>query len=246
MKFAHRFLAAASALALSACAEVPTDPAALAEYESANDPAEPTNRAIFSANYFLDRNLLQPIARAYTDYIPEEARHPVHNFLANMGEPVVLVNDLLQGNTDKAWTTTRRFAVNSTVGGAGLFDPATGWGLDYHAADFGQTFGVWGIGTGPTLQLPLFGFSNVRDTVGLALNSVANPANLIPGTAAQIAIGGVAMIDGRASVLPITDDLERSSLDYYASLRSVVAAKRAELVEQGRSDEPPSPQRQER
>ena len=243
MKLPCRILGAAATLALGACAEVPTDPAALADYETVNDPAEPTNRVIFSANYFIDRNLLQPVARAYTDYIPEEARQPVHKFISNIGEPIVLVNDLLQGNTDKAWTTTQRFAVNSTVGAGGLFDPASDWGLDYHTADFGQTFGVWGIGTGPTVQLPLFGFSNLRDTVGLALNSLADPMTLFPGTAIPIAIGGLAMIDSRAGALPLTDDLERSSLDYYASLRSVVATKRAELVEQGRSDEPSSIQR---
>lgn len=242
MKLPYRILGAAAALALSACAETPTDSAALADYETANDPAEPTNRAIFSANYFVDRNLFQPVANAYADYIPEEAREPIHNFIVNMGEPVVLANDLLQGNTGKAWTTTQRFAVNSTVGVGGLFDPATGWDLDYHAADFGQTFGVWGIGTGPSVQLPLFGFSNLRDTVGLALNFLADPGNLFPGTAIPIAIGGLAMIDSRAGVLPLTDDLERSSLDYYAAFRSVVATRRAELVEEGRSDEPSSTQ----
>lgn len=241
MSVHYKILALVAMLALTACADVPSDPGELADYNSAKDPAEPTNRAIFSVNYFVDRNLLQPVAGAYSDYVPEGARRSVHNFVSNMGEPVVLLNDLLQGNGNKAWTTAQRFVVNSTVGGAGLFDPAENWGLAYHRADFGQTLGVWGVGTGPSVQLPLFGFSNVRDTAGLALNMVASPLNYIPGAAMsdiQIASGGLGLVDSRAGVLEMTNDLERSSLDYYAALRSVTATNRAELVKQGMSDDP--------
>jgi phospholipid-binding lipoprotein MlaA len=239
VKLYRKIFAAAAVLALAACADVPTDPAELADYNETNDPAEPTNRAIFSANYFLDRNLLQPAARAYSDHVPDEARKSIHNFVSNLGEPAVLVNDLLQGNTDKAWTTTQRFVVNTTIGGGGLFDPAADWGLNYHTADFGQTFGVWGIGTGPSVQLPLFGFSNLRDGVGLAFGAFANPLGYIPGAAASdimIASGGLGLIDGRAEALFATDDLEKTSLDYYAALRGIAAHRRAELVAQGLSD----------
>lgn len=244
MKLHYKILAVIALLLLSACADVPTDPDERAEYDNANDPAEPTNRAIFSANYFVDRNLFQPVAGAYSDYVPAGARRSVHNFVSNVGEPVVLLNDLLQGNGNKAWTTAQRFVVNTTVGGAGLFDPAEDWGLAYHSADFGQTLGVWGLGTGPSVQLPLFGFSNLRDTAGLALNMVANPLNFVPGAAMsdiQLASGGLGLVDSRAGVLQMTNDLERSSLDYYAALRSVTATGRAELVKQGMSDEPAKP-----
>lgn len=231
----------AALLALAACAEVPTDPVALAEYKEANDPAEPTNRAIFAANYFVDRNLLQPVARAYTDYMPEAAKRSIHNFGENLGAPEVLVNDALQGNFAKAWTTTRRFVVNSTVGGAGFFDLASDWGLPHHSADFGQTFGVWGMGTGPSLQLPLLAFSNMRDASGSLLSFVANPLGYIPGATIsdiRLASGALGLADSRARLLPVTDNLESTSVDYYAALRSVTASRRAALVRQGLSDDP--------
>ena len=204
------------------------------------DPAESTNRGIFAGNQFVDDHLLKPAARAYEANVPDGVRHSLHNFVANLGEPSVLVNDLLQGNAGRAWTTTRRFVVNTTVGGAGLFDPATDWNLPYHDADFGQTFGVWGAGPGPDVQLPFFGFSNIRDTAGLALGAVANPLGQFSGGAAtgvRSAAMGVGAVDSRAEALPATDTLQRSSVDYYATLRSVSAQRRAKLIEEGRSGE---------
>ena len=204
------------------------------------DPAESANRAVFAGNQFVDRHLLKPVAEAYEDNVPGSVRQSLHNFAANLGEPSVLVNDVLQGNAGRAWTTMRRFVVNTTVGGVGLFDPATGWGLAYHDADFGQTFGVWGAGPGPDVQLPLLGFSNVRDTVGLAIGSVANPLGQFSGgavTGVRTAATGIGAVDSRAEAIPATDLLERSSVDYYAALRSVTAQRRARLVEQGRSGE---------
>jgi len=230
----------AGVLAIAGCADVPTDPADRAAYDDANDPLEPTNRAIFAGNLFVDHHVLKPVATAYVDNVPDGARRSVHNFVSNLGEPVVLVNDVLQGNMDRAWQTTARFAVNSTVGGAGFFDPATGWDLRYHDADFGQTLGVWGVGTGPSLQLPLLGFSNVRDTVGRAVGIVANPLGYIPGatmTDISLAGGGLGIVDGRAEVLPTTNSLEKTSLDYYATLRSFTAQKRTVLVKEGKLGE---------
>ncbi len=109
-----------SILFLVACASVPTDPEARAEYEHANDPAEPTNRAIFAGNQFVDRNALKPVARAYEDYVPGGVRTSLHNFVSNLREPGIAVNDVLQANFGRAWNTTQRFVINTTVGGAGL------------------------------------------------------------------------------------------------------------------------------
>jgi phospholipid-binding lipoprotein MlaA len=114
-----------SILCLVACASVPTDPEARAAYEQANDPAEPTNRTIFAANQFVDRNALRPVARAYDDYVPGRVRKGLHNFVSNLKEPGIAVNDVLQANFSRAWNTTQRFVINSTVGGAGLFDVAS-------------------------------------------------------------------------------------------------------------------------
>jgi phospholipid-binding lipoprotein MlaA len=230
-----------SILCLVACAEVPTDPAERAAYDSANDPAEPTNRTIFAGNQFVDRNAVQPVARAYEDYVPGGVRKSIHNFASNLKEPAVAINDTLQGNFGRAWNTTQRFAINTTVGGAGLFDVASDWDRPHHDADFGQTFGVWGIDTGPSVQLPIFGPSNVRDTVGKVGDFLADPLNFIPGgTMATIssAGAGVGAVDGRAEMLSATDAIEKTSLDYYASLRSMQAQRRAAFVEEGKAGGP--------
>ncbi len=231
-----------SILCLGACAQVPTDPEARAEYDSANDPAEPTNRTIFAANQFVDRNAMQPVARAYEEYVPSRARKSLHNFVANLKEPGIAINDTLQANFSRAWNTTQRFVINSTLGGAGLFDVASDWNRPHHDADFGQTFGVWGIGTGPSVQLPLFGPSNLRDTVGKVGDFLADPLNFIPGgTMATIETAGtgVGVVDGRADMLGATDALEKTSLDYYASLRSMQAQRREAFVEEGKAGGPP-------
>ena len=232
-----RGLAFAAVLSLGACATAPADPAARAEFDGNNDPAEPTNREVFAANQYVDRNALQPVARGYQDYVPEGVRRGIHNFTGNLGQPGIAVNDLLQGNVSRAWNTAQRFAINTTVGGAGLFDVATDWNRPAHEADFGQTLGVWGVGTGPAVQLPLLGPSNLRDAVGSVGGLVTNPANLLTGGAAvavSVVTGGLGAVDGRAGLLGTTDSLEKGSLDYYATLRSVSAQRRAALVQEGR------------
>ncbi len=224
-------------LALSACAHAPADPAARAEFNQTDDPAEPTNRKIFSANQYVDRNALKPVAESYKEYVPGGARRGIHNFVNNLAEPGIAVNDVLQGNLARAWNTTQRFAVNSTVGGAGLFDVASGWDLPRHQADFGQTLGVWGVAPGPKVQLPLFGPSDVRDATGQVVGLVTNPLNAVTGGAAAVlAVGsGLGVVDGRAGLLSVTDAMERDSLDYYATLRSLQEQRRAKLVAEGKA-----------
>jgi phospholipid-binding lipoprotein MlaA len=232
-------------LSLLSCAQVPSDPEARADYELNNDPAEPTNRAIFAGNQFVDHHVLKPVARGYEDYVPGRVRSSIHNFVSNLGQPAVAVNDLLQGNVSRAWDTTQRFAINTTVGGAGLFDVATDWKRPAHKADFGQTLGVWGVGPGPVVQLPLFGPSNLRDSIGQVVGLVTDPTNLVPGSAAVTAVkttsGSVGFVDTRANLLSTTDALERTSLDYYAALRSAAAQRRAALVSEGKIGDVASP-----
>jgi phospholipid-binding lipoprotein MlaA len=227
-----------SALSLIACAHAPTDPEDRAQYERINDPAEPTNRTIFAGNQFLDRHALQPVARGYENYVPGGVRRSIHNFTGNLAQPNIAVNDVLQGNFHRAWNTTQRFAINTTAGGAGLFDVATDWDRPGHSADFGQTLGVWGVDPGPAVQLPLLGPSNVRDSVGKAVDFITKPTNYIPGGAMatiSLAGSGLGLVDSRADLLPTTDTLEKSSLDYYAALRSVTAQRRAALVADGKA-----------
>ncbi len=224
---------------LAGCAQAPIGAEARAEASQNNDPAEPTNRAIFRANQVVDHHVLQPVAQAYQDYVPGQVRHRLHDFVGNLEEPRTAVNDGLQENLRRAGETTLRFAVNSTVGVGGLFDVADGLGVAKHQADFGQTFGVWCAGPGPFVELPLFGPSNVRDSVGTALSFVANPFGSPfggPAALADIGYAGttIGVVDGRANLLGVTKDLEKNSLDYYATLRSVYAQRRAALIAEGK------------
>jgi phospholipid-binding lipoprotein MlaA len=205
--------------------------------DEANDPFEPVNRHTQRGFLWLDDHILHPIADAYVDGMPAGVRHSIHNALANLGLPTVIVNDLLQGNPGRSVSALGRLVVNSTAGLGGLFDVATDAGLPAHEADFGQTFGVWGIGEGPYLFLPFFGPSNPRDAVGVALGIATNPAMLLGGKDAAIMIGGelaMGAIDRRALRGPALDRMRTESLDLYVTLREAYRQNRTYRIEQGR------------
>ena len=208
----------------------------MAEYQAVNDPAEPTNRAVFEFNDFLDRNLLKPVARVYRT-LPADLRDGIHNILNNLRAPVVFLNDVLQGELVRAGETAMRFVINSTVGIAGLGDPATDMGFEHHNEDFGQTLAVWGFGEGPYVMLPVFGPSNPRDTVGLVVDYFVDPFNWLAnheGVAwATYVRGGARAIDERARNYDALEELRRSSLDYYAALRSLYRQRRADDIQNG-------------
>ncbi|HVH78542.1 MAG TPA: VacJ family lipoprotein [Stellaceae bacterium] len=228
-----------SLLTMTGCAGVPDGSQERAAAEPTNDPAEPVNRAIFKVNQFADHHVLRPVAEAYKDYVSGGVQRGIHNFVGNLGQPEVALNDVLQCNFRRAGTTTLRFGVNTTAGVGGVLDVATGWKLPAHEADFGQTFGVWGVGPGPFVELPLFGPSNVRDTVGKAVGAVADPFGSTAGVASLTTIGyarsGLGLLGGRAEAMDVTDPLEKQSLDYYATLRSVSVQRRKDLVAEGKN-----------
>ena len=210
-------------LVCSGCATAPSDPLA-DDADSDNDPAEGVNRAIFKANLAADHAVMRPVAEAYTDHVPEVVQTGIHNVVQNLKEPAVALNDLLQGNVKHAWESAQRLAVNTTVGAAGMVDVAAKWGLPPHKADFGQTLAVWGVGEGPFVELPLLGPSNPRDAVGTVVDLALNPLTFVggaPATVASATTGGANFVDKRAEHLHDLDELERNSLDYYATLRSV-------------------------
>ncbi|MFZ1108930.1 MAG: VacJ family lipoprotein [Rhodomicrobium sp.] len=218
----------------------PVDPIEQGKVDAANDPAEPVNREIFKFNKLFDDYVLKPVARAYVEGLPKDVRQGINNFTNNIGEPVTLANDVLQGNAGRAWNTTQRFAVNTTIGVAGVVDVAGAWGREYHYADLGQTLGVWGVGPGPIVQIPLLGPSNLRDAFGLGATSVASAFALqgTIGTAVsytQLGATAVEDVDYRAKFLPNTDALEKSSQDLYASIRLIKAQLRAKHVEEGKA-----------
>jgi phospholipid-binding lipoprotein MlaA len=237
----RRCLAVAALLApvLFGCATPPTDPAALAAYEQTNDPLEPTNRKILEANMVLDKILFRPVAKVYVTILPDEARDAIKRVLDNLKEPVVAINNVLEARPKSAGVTVERFGINSTVGILGLFDVAKKWGLDRQPADFGQTLYVWGFKSGPYLVLPVFGPSNVRDSIGMGVDAYMDPfdylatrENLDPLQIGRYVLDG---IDQRARVLDVLDDLQKNSLDFYAELRSLSQQQRATELSRGKT-----------
>ncbi len=137
------------------------------------DPWQPVNRAVYNFNTVFDRYVFLPLVGGYRAVTPDPVEGSVSNFFENLREIKYFFNNLLQGNISGSGITLGRFAVNSTVGLLGLFDPATEMGLYSQEEDFGQTLGAWGVGTGPYLVLPIFGPSNLRDTGGLTVDAIA-------------------------------------------------------------------------
>ena len=239
-------LAALSALVLGGCASVPNDPEERKAYYETNDPIEPVNRAIFSFNQGLDAVILKPVASVYKQVLPQTLQDGIRNFLNNLRTPLILANNLLQGDIDGAHQTIARFTTNSIIGFGGFGDPAGDLGVKYRSEDFGQTLGVWGIGEGPYLMLPIFGPSNPRDLIGLVVESVADPIEIWADNTDRDAIPISRLllrgIDRRAGNLKTIDELEKSSLDFYATVRSLYRQVRADEIRNGDTDDTiPSP-----
>jgi phospholipid-binding lipoprotein MlaA len=241
-----RALAAAAlgALLLAGCATPPADPAARAEFERNNDPLEPTNRRIFAFNLAVDDAVGKPLARAYRD-VPPFIRDRVRSAVENFNAPVVFINSVLQGEQARAAETFVRFFVNTSMGFGGLFDVAGGYGLKAHREDFGQTLAVWGFAEGPYLMLPFLGPSNARDLVGRLVDSRMNPLSYVlsdAGLAWLEIVGNVLdAVDTRERNLEAVDELQKTSLDFYASVRSFYRQLRASEIANGRRSRIPLP-----
>ena len=231
-----------SLVLLAGCATPPSnDPEALEAFKEANDPLEPMNRYFFELNFAADELLFKPLAGWYYVALPNFAQDGVRNVLRNARSPVVLANDLFQGETDRAGVTVSRFLVNSTMGLGGLFDIASRIGLEYHDEDFGQTLAVYGVGEGPYLMLPLLGPSNPRDAAGMAVDMLFDPLTYIGmfghvnniGLVTSV-VGGV---DMRARNLKTLDEIRKGSLDYYATIRSLYRQRRNDEINNGKAPE---------
>lgn len=232
------FLLAALLPAFGACATRPPadDPEAVAEFRQNNDPAEPFNRRSYAVHQAIDRNVLAPVARGYRAAVPDPVRLGVRNVLANLRTPVILANDILQGEPRRAGDTLGRFVVNSTLGVGGIFDVAGNrLGVRGHTEDFGQTFARWGVGEGPYLFIPVIGPSNPRDLTGFGLGIAADPITWVGQGAVVDALtygrAGATVVDTREELLDPLDDVERTSLDSYATLRSAYRQRRRAEIE---------------
>jgi len=238
-------------LALAACASqdkdapisgVPGESADVYDIEDDdNDPLETVNRFMFAFDLTLDVFILKPAAATYRFLLPVVVRDSVRNVIRNLRSPVVLANDLFQGEMERAETTTMRFLINSTVGVLGLIDVADGWGYPHHDEDFGQTLAVHGAGEGFYLVLPIFGPSSLRDGAGLVVDTFLDPLTYVgriydieDELLVRTAVGG---IDTRSRNIEAIDDLQRDSIDFYARIRSLYRQSRANDIRNGASDD---------
>lgn len=201
---------------------------------SVGDPLEGLNRLIFEFNEIVYTLVLGPAASAYEAFLPPPMREGIENVISNLKTPVYLANDLLQGEGGRAWETTQRFFINSTYGIAGIVDRAEEMGIEKHKEDFGQTLGAWGVGEGFYLVLPILGPSSPRDAIGkygvdpffdLAGFYIDEDAAL-----ARLVVGGVAEYADKQDEL---DKIKKTSVDYYAAIRSMYRQKREAEIRNG-------------
>ena len=205
------------------------------------------NRLIFDFNEGLQDGILRPLAYFYNETVNATVREAISNFLDNLSTPVILANDLLQGEFERALKTLTRALVNSSFGMGGIADIAGELGLERHDEDFGQTLAVYGVGEGFYLVLPVFGPSSPRDAIGkLAVDSYLDPLGLwLDNTDRDEILYGLAAAKGLDQYAGIVDELnqvKKTSVDYYAAIRSLYRQKRkAEILNGSTLDLPPIP-----
>jgi phospholipid-binding lipoprotein MlaA len=199
-----------------------------------SDPLEGMNRFFFDLNQRLDRNAAKPAATVYKDTVPHSVRTSFHNVLDNLGGPVTVANDLLQAQFENAGIAAGRFVVNTTLGVAGIFDVATDWGMPSRNRDFGETMGTYGVPPGPYLVLPFRGSTDVRDFAGNFVDGYVSPLRYVRYEGRNyvgLMKSTVGSMENRATNLVTYRDIERASVDYYATLRTLFLERRARLIE---------------
>ena len=242
LKFDRMVLAAGAAAAtlfMSGCATPPdpNDEAAVEAYNEANDPLEPMNRYFFEINHVLDELVLKPFAGYYHTALPQFAQDGVRNAMRNLHSPTIFANDMFQGGFSRAGDTAGRFFINSTIGLGGLFDVADSFGMKYHDEDFGQTLGVYKVSEGPYLMLPILGPSNPRDVTGRVVDYALDPLTWV-GYIYNVGWintvrGGLEGLDTRARNMQAIEELQKGSVDFYATIRSLYRQHRNDAIRNG-------------
>lgn len=190
------------------------------------DPWEKLNRPIFSFNDKLDVYVLEPAAKGWDFVVPARAQGALSDAFANARFPVDFTNALLQGKPADAGATLGRFLLNSSLGMAGLFDVAGAAGLPGREEDFGQTLGVWGLGNGPYLVLPVLGPATIRDACGRAVDSPMRVWPFFVGTIPSLAITATEAVNWRARNIESIRDLKHGAFDYYTLVRNAYLQNR--------------------
>ena len=214
-----------------------TQPAAEEKVEGESDeeydPLEKFNEVMFEVNRNLDRFVLKPIATVYSWVVPE----PIEILIANGFDNIAFVpragNSLLQGKWGGAAREVGRFLINSTLGIGGLFDAAKYWGIEKSREDFGQTLGVWGLGPGPYLVLPLMEPMTIRDGIGRGIDALMSPLTWV-GPSIWISLGmkTAEMVNDRALNLELFQGLEESVIDLYSAVRNGYLRRREQMIKE--------------
>jgi|TARA_B110000046_G_scaffold181990_1_gene215145 phospholipid-binding lipoprotein MlaA len=203
------------------------------------DCFEGLNRATFSLNQGLDRAIFKPVAKGYRS-LPSTVRTGTSNALINISSLITIPNNILQGEFKTAGVNTGRFVINTTLGIIGIFDVAEKMGFsEYEKEDYGQTLGKWGVGAGCYVVLPVLGPSTVRDTVGSFINVLGGDPYYNASThgnneylndSVYMTTKVLSGIDFRAKNLESIDNLEKNSMDFYASVRSLYLQDRQQKI----------------
>jgi phospholipid-binding lipoprotein MlaA len=209
-----------------------------AESLAQHDPWEKTNRDIFDFDVRLDHAVARPVAKGYRSVMPEPVRDGIHNALTNLNSPVVLANDVLQGDSGKAANTFGRIVINSTVGIGGLIDVASKIGIPGHDNDFGITLGKNGIAEGSYLVLPFAGPLPPRDLLGTGVDVAFDPLTWIKFHGRDTWLAGrfgVSILDAETSRIDAVETIERSSIDFYATTRNLYRQSRNAKINEGKT-----------
>lgn len=223
MKLSKRlFFTALVACSMAGCAS--NDP---------QDPFEGYNRAMFSFNEGLDNAVIKPVAKGYKAVTPSFFRTHVGNFFSNLRDVWGTANAGLQFKGEKFATGLFRVGVNSTFGFGGLVDVASSLGLDRPQEDFGQTLGYWGVKPGPFIVWPVFGPSNVRDTIGMIADGFAYPVAYIDDDGTRWGLVALNGINLRAQLLGVDDVADSAALDKYTFIKNAYMQRRLNMVYDG-------------
>ncbi len=218
-------LVAGTSLLLSSCVSTSDNNA---------DPFENFNRSVFAFNEVVDDALINPTITVYRAVVPNPVRSGFKNFLFNLRSPLRFINQVLQADVSGAGNEFVRAAVNTFVGVGGIFDVAAYEGLESEYEDFGQTLAVWGVGQGPYVVVPFLGPSTMRDYVGFAVDSFFDPIRFYARNADKngryYTKLGADYLNLRDDLMDILNELEMSSIDYYAAVRSTYLQSREALV----------------
>lgn len=207
-----------------------------------NDPWQSWNRGAQSFNDGLDDYVMKPVSKGYDSVMPTFAHQAVSNFFNNLDDIDVIANDALQGKFSQSGQDSLRFLINSTVGVGGLIDVGVMIALTKHSEDFDQTFGFWGVPSGPYLVLPFFGPSSPRGVAGLLSDAALNPISytgvyfgISSSTAVAVSggLGALKAIDSRANNLGAEKIVSEAAIDRYEFFKNAYLSRRNYSIHDG-------------